>query len=35
MLGCFKPHLGKIWTNPNVGLTFGVCLCTALIVYCV
>jgi len=20
MLGCFNPHLGQIWTNPNVGL---------------
>jgi len=20
MLGCFKPNLGQIWTNPNVGL---------------
>jgi len=20
MLGCFNPELGKIWTNPNVGL---------------
>jgi len=20
MLGCFNPNLGKIWTNPNVGL---------------
>jgi len=25
MLGCFKfnPNLGKIWTNPNVGLKLG------------
>jgi len=20
LLGCFKPNLGQIWTNPNVGL---------------
>jgi len=20
MLGCLNPHLGQIWTNPNVGL---------------
>jgi len=20
MLGCLNPNLGKIWTNPNVGL---------------
>jgi len=20
MLGCFNPNLGRIWTNPNVGL---------------
>jgi len=20
MLGCFKPILGKIWTNPDIGL---------------
>jgi len=20
MLGCFKPNLDQIWTNPNVGL---------------
>jgi len=20
MLGCFNPILGRIWTNPNVGL---------------
>jgi len=20
VLGCFNPNLGRIWTNPNVGL---------------
>jgi len=30
MLGCFNPNLGKIWTNPNVGLKMSFQILTQL-----
>jgi len=30
MLGCLNPNLGKIWTNPNVGLKMSFKILTQL-----
>jgi len=30
MLGCLKPNLGKMWTNPNVGLKMAFQILTQL-----